>query len=143
MNTSHKLRMILIGIITAAATVFTYAQTMTVVVKNVSGNNGSVRVSIFNTADAFLKTPVATQVVPATNGQVTAAFADIQKGNYAVSVVHDANNNDELDSNFMGMPTEGFGFSNDAMGTFGPPAFAKAAFTLETSQEIIITLRYL
>lgn len=143
MNTSHKIRIILIGILAAAASVATYAQPMKVVVKDVSATSGTIRVSVFNTADSFLKEPVAIVVVRATQGQVTAEFTGLANGTYALSVVHDANNNQVLDSNFMGMPTEGFGFSNDAMGLMGPPNFKKAAFAFSGQQQIVVTMRYL
>lgn len=133
----------MIGILAAAASVATYAQPMKVVVKDVSGTSGTIRVSVFNTADSFLKEPVAIVVVKATQGQVTAEFTGLANGTYALSVVHDANNNQVLDSNFMGMPTEGFGFSNDAMGLMGPPNFKKAAFAFSGQQQIVVTMRYL
>jgi uncharacterized protein (DUF2141 family) len=47
-------------------------------------------------------------------------------GHYAITMVHDENDNGNVDKNSVGVPTEGFGFSNDAMGTFGPPSFEKA-----------------
>jgi uncharacterized protein (DUF2141 family) len=45
-----------------------------------------------------------------------------------VSVVHDENFNGKLDTNFIGMPREGVGASNDAKGHMGPPKFSAAAF---------------
>ena len=55
-------------------------------------------------------------------------------GRYSIKAFHDENNNSKLDTNFAGMPTERYGFSNNARGRFGPPSFAEAAFTLNSPQ---------
>ena len=142
MNTQHKVRLILLGIFMAAATLFTYAQTMTVVIKNVNSNVGSVRLRLYNSEEQFMKKAFAVAEVKAVDGQVVAVFENVASGTYAISVMHDANDNQELDSNFMGIPKEGFGFSNDATGMFGPPDFKKASFQF-SNQEMVINLRYL
>jgi uncharacterized protein (DUF2141 family) len=57
-------------------------------------------------------------------------FPGLPPGKYAVSAYADANGNGRLDRNFLGMPSEQYGFSNNARGRFGPPAFAEAAVEL-------------
>jgi uncharacterized protein (DUF2141 family) len=60
-----------------------------------------------------------------------------------VSSYHDKNDNGKLDTDALGFPTEGFGFSNDARGTTGPPPFAKAAFDLgNETKSVTIKLVY-
>jgi len=62
----------------------------------------------------------------------------------AVSVFHDENGNGKLDRNFIGMPKEGVGASNDAVGTLGPPKFDDARFSYKGgAQSLTIHLRYL
>lgn len=56
-------------------------------------------------------------------------FPDLPPGSYAVMVMHDENDNGELDSNFMGMPVEGYGFSNNP-GVMRKPTFEEARFEL-------------
>jgi uncharacterized protein (DUF2141 family) len=63
-------------------------------------------------------------------------------GHYALALVHDENGNGRMDT-FLGMPREGFGFSRDAPVRFGPPRFEDARFTLEGSQTLVVTIRYL
>jgi uncharacterized protein (DUF2141 family) len=75
--------------------------------------------------------------LPAHKGAVTGVFADLPAGNYAVAVFHDENGNGKLDANLLGMPTEGYGFSNDAHGNFGPPGFADAKIALDGSNRTI------
>jgi uncharacterized protein (DUF2141 family) len=58
-------------------------------------------------------------------------------------VLHDENENSKMDFNFLGMPLEGYGFSNDASGTFGPPSFEDAAFRLKARPSAVsIKARY-
>lgn len=66
----------------------------------------------------------------ATGERVTVIITDLPPGKYAVAAYVDSNKNGKQDKNSLGMPTEIFGFSNNARGTFGPPDFAKAAFDL-------------
>jgi uncharacterized protein (DUF2141 family) len=143
MNSSDKIRMLLIGILTALVTLTTYAQDMTVVIKNVKSDAGTVRLSVYNTDDQFMKKELENAEVKAVNGQVVAVFKSLKPGTYAISVMHDANDNKELDSNMFGMPKEGFGFSNDAMGMFGPPDFKKASFQYSGKNQVVINLRYM
>jgi len=70
---------------------------------------------------------VAAQWRIAEPGMLRFAFPGLKPGRYAVAVYHDENDNGELDANILGMPTEGFGFSNDAKGFAGPPDFEAAA----------------
>ena len=52
-------------------------------------------------------------------------------GKYAISIFHDVNDNEELDANFIGIPKEPYGFSNNPKSSFGPPGFDAAAFEFE------------
>jgi uncharacterized protein (DUF2141 family) len=53
------------------------------------------------------------------------------QGVYGISAYHDENSNDELDTNFLGMPVEDYCASRNARGTFGPPSFDDAKFKYE------------
>lgn len=68
------------------------------------------------------------------HGAAVVTFDDLPYGTYAVKVFHDENSNGKLDTNLVGFPKESFGFSNDAMGRFGPPSFDQAAFDLEAAK---------
>jgi uncharacterized protein (DUF2141 family) len=56
-------------------------------------------------------------------------FSEIPPGNYAIAIVHDENGDTKLDTNFIGIPSEGIGVSNNPKGTLGPPKFDDAVFT--------------
>lgn len=79
--------------------------------------------------------------VPASTRSVH--FEGLSPGLYAVSIVHDENENGELDS-FIGIPREGFGFSGNAAPLFGPPSFSQAAIELNTgAAKYHVRMRYL
>jgi uncharacterized protein (DUF2141 family) len=65
--------------------------------------------------------------VPAHLGTVTATVTSVPPGTYAVQVWHDENDNEGIDRNFIGIPTEGIGFSRNVRFHFGPPHFDDAA----------------
>jgi uncharacterized protein (DUF2141 family) len=80
--------------------------------------------------DGFLNDPqrvagIALRGSAALKGAI--AFQNLDPGRYAVIVLHDQDGNGRLDKNFWGVPTEAYGFSNDAQGFLGPPGFKEAA----------------
>ncbi len=65
----------------------------------------------------------------------------LPKGRYAISAFHDLNSNNKLDKNMVGLPTEKYGFSNNARGTFGPPSLSDQLFGLNDHLTTSITLK--
>lgn len=65
---------------------------------------------------------------PAENGSMTLCVAARKSGPYVVVVYHDENDNHKFDRNWIGLPTEGFGVSNNPTLYFAPPSFEEAAF---------------
>lgn len=65
----------------------------------------------------------------------------IKPNEYAISIYHDANSNGKLDTNFLGLPKERYGFSNNPRTTFGPPSFEKCLFTLDKDMSISLKLK--
>ncbi len=70
------------------------------------------------------------RILPIEDNKVAFKLDSIPYGDYAISVHHDENNDDKVNSNWLGIPKEGLGASNDAKGYFGPPSFEKAKITL-------------
>ncbi len=71
---------------------------------------------------------------PAASGTVRVIFADVAPGAYAVAAFHDADGDGALNQNFLGMPAEGYGFSNGAVGFMGPPSFESAAVIVDEEE---------
>jgi len=109
--------------------------TLTVVPVGLENSRGSLLVQLSNAAAAFEGNGEAyrSAEVKVVDGQAVVVFENVPFGDYALKVFHDENDNQKLDTNFVGMPKEKFGFSNDAMGRFGPPKFEQARFRLEES----------
>lgn len=122
--------------------------TLTVRVTGARNTNGKIWVNLFQDAQGFPVDPSkATQqrsveVDPNTmSAQVT--FKDLPRGSYAVSVLHDENGNGKMDKNFVGMPKEGYGASNNPSKKRRAPTFDEAKFSLNSSgQTIEIALIY-
>lgn len=107
--------------------------TLHVEVTGVEEDRGVVIIALLDSEESYDSEDRAARsanVTPA-GGRATASFEGLPFGTYAIKVVHDANNNGRLDTNFVGIPKEPFGFSNDAMGRFGPPGFDDASFAVE------------
>ena len=68
------------------------------------------------------------------------SFKDLKAGKYAIRYFHDENGNGELDTNAFGIPKEGYGFSNNAKGSFGPPAFEKWIFDLNENKKLALKI---
>jgi uncharacterized protein (DUF2141 family) len=114
-----------------------------VTVTNIKAEKGTIRVGLFTNENDFLKKASEGKVVKAVGKEITVVFENLKPGDYAVSVIHDENENGELDSNMIGIPKEGFAFGNNAMGNFGPPSFDKAKITLKHgSDKQVISLKY-
>jgi uncharacterized protein (DUF2141 family) len=138
---------LLVGMISVAMCQPT-ANKGTLIVKLIGfrSDKGQTCVSVFNTAKGFPgKYDQAFRILrsPIKGKQATLEFPDLPYGTYAVSVLHDENSNNKMDTNFIGIPKEGFGASNNPKGRMGPPIFDDAKFDLNsTSKSIEINIKY-
>ena len=107
------------------------------------GSGGNLRVGLFNEGN-FLKTPVEGKIVKASSESVEVKFENIRDGDYALSVIHDVNENGELDKTKLGIPREGFAFSNNVMGKKGPPTYQQAKFEVKGAASVkqALVMRY-
>ncbi|MEN8722944.1 MAG: DUF2141 domain-containing protein [Alphaproteobacteria bacterium] len=110
------------------------AATLTVVAENVKKAKGKVIVAVYE-EDKFLSDEEGAQIytaaVPAEKGPVTLTIKDVKPGTYGFVIFHDANSNNDLDRNFIGLPKEGIGFSNGAKINMAPPKFEDARFDVD------------
>lgn len=70
------------------------------------------------------------------------SFPNLSQGKYAVRYYHDENMNGKMETNLLGKPTEGYGFSNNVIGKFGPPVFEKWLFEVSGDKKIILKPTY-
>ena len=124
------------------------AATLTVHVAGARNAKGQIRAALFQSAQGFpndasqaIQTQAADIDPQALSAQIV--FKGLHEGVYAVSVFHDENMNQKLDKNFMGIPKEGYGASNNPKKKMGPPSFEETKFQLNgTDQSLEIKLIY-
>jgi uncharacterized protein (DUF2141 family) len=123
------LNLLLVGL--ASAQNQTTVNVIHVDIAALRSDQGQVLCALFPPSNGFpskIQQAIALTRSPISNRTAVCEFSGITPGRYAVSAVHDENNNGKLDINFIGIPKEGVGSSNDAKGRFGPPKFDAAAF---------------
>ncbi len=94
-------------------------------------NNGYVLVSLFKEGSGFpdqAEKAVRKAKLGISNRKAAIVFSDIQPGQYAIAILHDENSDQKMNTNALGIPKEGYGFSNNVTGAFGPPSFKRASF---------------
>jgi uncharacterized protein (DUF2141 family) len=109
-------------------------------------DKGDVRCSLFSSAEGFpadTDQRATTIVAPISNRNATCEFGGIAPGVYAIVLFHDENSDGSFNRNWIGLPEEGYGFSNDARAYFHPPSFKDASFSVERGiKDIQIDIRY-
>lgn len=118
---------------------------VTVRIQGLRHNRGAIVVALYNNRRAFADKKGQAHGAttrPRKRGAVV-VFDDVLPGKYAVAFFQDLNGNQRLDTNLFGVPTEGFGFSKDAMGKRGPPTFEAAAIDIPAGQvSVVMTAKY-
>ena len=132
-----------------AGTVWTGAPAaeLTIDVHGVRSGDGRVYLAVHGpaTRDTFPSGEALVEGLraPAKAGTMRFVVADLAPGRYALSAFHDENDNGELDTNLLGIPSEGYGFGNDASAAFGPPSFEAAAVDVDAASGVTaLTLAY-
>jgi uncharacterized protein (DUF2141 family) len=114
---------------------------------NIRNSTGTVACALFDTPDGFplefLSSATNVMVIKIRKSQARCDFEDIPPGTYAMAVIHDENMNGKLDTNWMGIPTEGYGFSNGAKAATGAPSFSAASFKYDGQNvDLTMSLQY-
>ncbi len=109
---------------------------------NLTSTEGTLVIVLHDSESSFLSneaTIKTTLSVDAT--EVRHTYDELKPGHYAIRVFHDLNSNDELDKNFVGIPKEPYGVSNNAKERFGPPKYDRARFYYDgTSMSLSISV---
>jgi uncharacterized protein (DUF2141 family) len=106
------------------------AARLIVTIDGLHSNRGNVFVGLYASPAKFLRgnETDALRKVPADTGPITVVFDNLPPGTYAVGAYHDENGNDHLDTDFIGLPVEGYALSNGIRAVFAKPNFYQAAF---------------
>lgn len=120
-----------------------YAQhQIKVYVEQIESQQGSIVLALYNQEEGFLNEQFVfkhcTQKVE--DSRVVCLLENIPAGKYAIAVFHDKNNNQEMDTNWIGIPKEAYGFSNNPTIHFRAPKFMECGFVLEADRLLTISL---
>ena len=120
------------------------AETLTVRVENLFTSSGHVLIALYDNANAFQSgddKALRREKLPVDDSlEVVWALDGLTPGDYGVALFHDIDGDEVLNRNFVGMPKEPYGFSNNARGTFGPPDFEAITFAFD-GQPLTITIQ--
>ena len=106
---------------------------------NVTGfenDEGTAMIALSNSEEDYnsRKEPYVGAMPKIENQKVTWVFENLPFGIYAIKVFHDEDSDMELDTNFLGIPSEDYGFSNNATGSFGPANWEDTKFKFDSDQ---------
>jgi uncharacterized protein (DUF2141 family) len=130
MNSTLKITLLL-----AFMALFGQAQNaLTVHVTGLKSSDGKVMIELVNASGKA----VAQQVADISNKKSEIVFDNLKSGKYAIRYYHDENSNGKMDTGTFGIPTEGYGFSNNARGFMGPPDFEDMVFAVNSNAEVTL-----
>jgi uncharacterized protein (DUF2141 family) len=107
------------------------------VVGGLRNDKGNVMIQLFDSTEKVL----VSQMNTIKDNKSVFVF-DVKKGTYAIRYYHDENIDGKMETNMLGKPTEGYGFSNNVTGKFGPPPFKKWLFEVKSDKKIMLNAVY-
>lgn len=113
-------------------------------ISHLRSNDGHVLISLFKDGSGYPDDPekaVRKAKISIKENTAWVVFTGLPAGEYAVAVLHDENDDQKMNKNIIGLPKEGYGFSNNAMGTFGPPSFSSASFAYNGNGPVKVGIR--
>ncbi len=138
------MKMLAAVVLLAGAALSAEPVTLTVNLTGFRSDTGAVEVLVFDNEGAFPKKPekaIARQRARLEAGSARVEFRNLTPGTYALSAYHDVNDNGKMDANFLGIPKEPTGASNDARGRMGPPSFKDAQLIVSADTTVTITMQ--
>ena len=113
----------------------------------IRNSTGTIACALFESPAGFptqfLNSAMKVMVMKIQKTEARCDFEDIPAGTYAIAAIHDENRNGKLDVNWLGVPKEGYGFSNGAKGVVSAPSFSAASFPYDGQNlDLTLTLRY-
>jgi uncharacterized protein (DUF2141 family) len=117
---------------------------LSIEITDLRNNKGHVLVSLYKDGKGYPDEPKkAFRLVKLSiiNNSASITYSGLPDGNYSIAILHDENDDKKMNKNFLGLPKEGYGFSNNVMGAFGPPSLSKASFEYNFKQAKSISIR--
>ena len=135
----QRLKLVLLALLVPFICLQGYSQAeLNIEITGLRSNDGVISFELFNASEQI----VSKFEKSIEDKKCLIAFKELACEFYAIRYFHDENANKELDKNWLGMPTEGYGFSNDAYGFFGPKEFKEWLFELQGDTTIVMKTQY-
>ena len=145
----YEMKNAILTVLFCVISILSFGQKREIVV-NIDGfrtDKGKCLLSLFNNKKGFPSNQEKAVYVTfgrIQNRKLTLVIKDMAIGEYAIAVVHDENDNNKLDTNFLGIPKEGIGVSNNAKSIMGPPSYEDSKFQLKEEGMVAnIRIKYL
>jgi uncharacterized protein (DUF2141 family) len=132
-----KTSLILIALLSISASLFSQYK-LEIEVTGIKNNTGKIMLQLMDSGEKTVNEDMS--VIK--DQKCSFLFENLKPGKYAVRYYHDENLNGKMDTSFIGKPTEGYGFSNNVIGTFGPPPFEKWLFEINSDKKISLKPTY-
>ena len=140
----YKWHLIFLLVFAITSSFNTKQEGVTVTITGLRNTNGHVLLSLFKDGKGFPDKPEKAFRKERLNiaaGKATVHLNSLPPGNYAIAILHDENDDLKMKTNWLGIPVEGYGFSNNVMGVMGPPSFTKAQFTITSGKTVLINIK--
>ena len=105
---------------------------LNITINGLKNNNGQVVIELKDTLENTIKRITGN----IDNNQSNILIDSVAIGKYTILYFHDENKNNELDANILGIPKEGYGFSNNASGKYGPPPIEQRIFDMSENKSM-------
>ena len=113
-----------------------------ITITGLDSDKGKVRVAVFDAPERWLKEAAYAKILDIEGRSCEWLIEDVPVGEYGIAVFHDENGNGTNDRNFLGIPSEPYGFSNKARARFGPPKWEKARFPVTSPRtEVVVEVK--
>ncbi len=129
-----------LGLLLTGASAAIHAADLQVTVRNLLPDQGHLLLALFQTEQGFPDAPLPSQPrqqLTVQGGTMTTSFKNLAPGRYAVMVVQDLNGNGRVDTNFVGMPTEPYGASNNRLPRLSAPKYEEALVDVGSERSTI------
>lgn len=115
---------------------------LTIKISNIEKIKGEIKVGVFNTDTNFLKEghAIKNYSIKVENSTAVLTITDLPKGEYAITIYHDQNSDNECNRNFIGIPKEPYGFSNNVKPKMSAPKYEDCKFTFLENKTLLINL---
>lgn len=115
-------------------------ETLLIVVDGIENKKGNLMVGLYDSSENHMKKVACGFKIAVTDVTMEIEAAGVKDGEYSVAVYHDVNNNGKMDSGLFGIPTEKYGFSNNAKGFMGAPSFENSKIEFPKQKVVRIHL---